>query len=353
MLLLGKLIRTGSEEMGMEVIKLKDSKVVILDQTLLPTEVRYIECSEVEAIAEAIESLRIRGAPALGVAGAFALAMVALKDPGAPKALLLQRLREARERIARTRPTAVNLSWAMDRVLRRAEAAGTAEAVVKEALWIYEENKEADRKMGEHGLGVIDDGDTILTHCNAGALATAGYGSALGVIKASWKAGKGIKVVVGETRPLLQGARLSAFELVYDEIPVTVITDSMAAFAMQRLGIKKVVVGADRIAANGDTANKIGTYSIAILAKAHGIPFYIAAPTSTIDPRMKSGDEIPIEFRDKDEIVFFAGKRMVPDGAEVFNPAFDVTPAEYITGIITERGVLRPPYRESIAALFP
>lgn len=339
--------------MAMDVIKLEDSKVVILDQTLLPTEVRYIECTEVEAVAEAIESLRIRGAPALGVAGAFTLAMVALKEPKAPKALLLQRLREARERIARTRPTAVNLSWAMDRVLRKAEAAGTAEAVVKEALWIYEENKEADRRMGEHGLQVIDEGDVILTHCNAGVLATAGYGSALGVIKTAWKAGKGIKVVAGETRPLLQGARLSAFELVYEGIPVTVITDSTAAFAMKRLGIKKVVVGADRIAANGDTANKIGTYSVAISARAHGIPFYVAAPTSTIDPRIKSGDEIPIEFRKKEEIVFFAGKRIVPDGAEVFNPAFDVTPAEYITGIITERGILRPPYRESIGALFP
>jgi methylthioribose-1-phosphate isomerase len=335
--------------MALEVIQLKGDRLLLLDQTLLPTEVKYLEVAGVEDLAEAIRSLRIRGAPALGVAAAFGLAMVALQNAKAEREEVLRRLEEAREEIRKTRPTAVNLHWALDRVMERArKAEKVPQEVVLEALRIYEENREADRRMGEHGSPLLEDGDVVLTHCNAGALATAGLGSALGVIKTAWKEKRRIRVIADETRPLLQGARLTSFEMVYEKIPVTVIADGAAAFAFQRMGVTKVIVGADRIAANGDTANKIGTYGVAVLARAHGVPFYVAAPLSTIDRSLRSGEEIPIEYRDRKEIEFFAGRRIVPDEAEVVNPAFDVTPAEYISGIITEKGVLRPPYEESI-----
>lgn len=333
----------------MEPVKFQDSKVVLLDQTRLPFEVRYVECKDLECIAEAIRKLRVRGAPALGVTAAFAMAMTAVKHADEEKGKLIEKLEEARKFISKTRPTAVNLFWAMDRIMEKARSSNNpGEVVIKEALRIYQENKDGEKRMADYGSELIKDGDVILTHCNAGALATAGYGTALGVIRAAWRKGRKIKVIADETRPLLQGARLTAFEMVEEGIPVTVITDNTAAFAMKNHGITKVIVGADRIAANGDTANKIGTYGVAILAKEHGIPFYVAAPTSTIDQTLSTGKDIPIEYRDGREVAFIAGRRFVPDGTETLNPAFDVTPSEYIAGIITEKGILRSPYRESI-----
>ncbi|NOZ59888.1 MAG: S-methyl-5-thioribose-1-phosphate isomerase [Euryarchaeota archaeon] len=333
----------------MRTIELKGEKVVMIDQTLLPEEVRLIECADTECIAEAIESLRIRGAPALGVAAAFALAQTALKNAHKPAQEVLSELEKTRRRIAATRPTAVNLHLALERVMNRArESPSPAEAAYREALRIYEEDLEANRRLGEHGAELLEDGDVVLTHCNTGALATASYGTALGVIVTAWRQGKRLRVFADETRPLLQGARLTAWELVQEGIPVTVITDSSAGYVMRTRGVTKVIVGADRIAANGDTANKIGTYSLAVLAREHRIPFYVAAPLSTIDPETPDGERIPVEYRGREEIEFFNGRRIVPREAEVLNPAFDVTPARYITGIITEAGVLTPPYEESI-----
>ena len=335
--------------MPLKTIDLKDEKVVILDQTLLPTEVRYTECETVECVAEAIKRLSIRGAPAIGVAAAFALALTALKNVDKSREAIIKELEKAYNIIRSTRPTAVNLFWALDRVMKVARSSEKpCEAVVKEALRIYHEDIAMNKKLGYYGAELIGDGDVILTHCNAGALATAGYGTALGVIRAAWEQGKKIKVFARETRPLLQGARLTAWELVEEGIPVTVICDSSAGLVMRKHGVTKVIVGADRIASNGDTANKIGTYSLAILAKEHRIPFYVAAPISTIDLNIKSGEEIPIEYRDEKEIVYFNNKRIVAEGAEVLNPAFDVTPAKYISAIITEKGLITPPYEENI-----
>ncbi|MDP6459202.1 MAG: S-methyl-5-thioribose-1-phosphate isomerase, partial [Candidatus Hydrothermarchaeota archaeon] len=311
--------------------------------------VKYIECEDLDCIAEAIKKLGVRGAPALGVTAAFALAMTAVQHADEGRDKLIEKLDEAREYISKTRPTAVNLFWAMERIMDKARSSNRpGEVAIREALRIYQENKDGEVSMGAYGSQLIEDGDVILTHCNAGSLATAGIGTALGVIKTAWRDGKKIKVIADETRPLLQGARLTAFEMVEEGIPVTVIPDNTAAFVMRNHGITKVIVGADRIAANGDTANKIGTYGVAILAKEHGIPFYVAAPMSTIDPRLPRGKDIPIECRDGREIVFIAGGRFVPDGAETLNPAFDVTPREYISGIITEKGILRSPYKKSI-----
>jgi methylthioribose-1-phosphate isomerase len=338
----------------MKTVEFRDGKVVLIDQTLLPGELKYIECTDVECIAEAIRSLRVRGAPAIGVTAALGVAMVALQSKGVPKEKVLETIEQAAEKLKETRPTAVNLFWAIERVLERArKAENPVEAVVKESLQMYQEDLETNRKIGEHGAALLEDGDRILTHCNAGALATAGvYGTALAPVKVAKEQGKKVEVYADETRPLLQGARLTAFEMVQEKIPVTVLTDGMAAFAMKNQGITKVIVGADRIAANGDAANKIGTYGVAILAKEHGIPFYVAAPLSTVDRDTPTGEEIPIEFRDGREIEFYNGKRVVPEGAEILNPAFDVTPSAYIAGIITEKGVLRPPFEESITKAF-
>ncbi|MBU2559979.1 S-methyl-5-thioribose-1-phosphate isomerase [archaeon] len=337
----------------MKVIEFQGGKVVILDQTLLPNETKYIECSDIECVCEAIKSLRVRGAPAIGAAAAFGMALTAVENAGKGRGEILEALRDTKEKLKETRPTAVNLEWAVERVYRAAKASKKPdEAALKEALRIYDEAVESDNKIGEYGAELITDGDVILTHCNAGGLATCGIGTALGVIKTAARKGKKIEVFADETRPLLQGARLTAYELVNEGIPVNVITDNAAAFAMKNMGITKVVVGADRIAANGDTANKIGTYGVAVLAKEHGIPFYVAAPLSTIDRDTATGDEIPIEFRDASEIIFFNEKRVVADGAGIKSPAFDVTPHKYITGIITERGVLKPPFDKSIKQAF-
>lgn len=337
----------------MKTVEFKGDSVAILDQTMLPEREEYIECTTVECIAEAIRNLRIRGAPALGVAASFALALTASQSRGEGREEVLELLRESYEVIKSTRPTAVNLLWALDRVMERAKASSNpAEETIKEALEIYEEDLKLNQKLSENGAELLRDGDVAMTHCNAGGLATAGVGTALGVLIEASRQGKRVKVFADETRPLLQGARLTAFELLEAKVPVAVNTDSMAGMVMRREGVSKVIVGADRIASNGDTANKIGTYSLAVLAREHGIPFYIAAPLSTIDLQAESGDDIPIEFRGREEIEFFNGKRVVPRGAEIYNPAFDITPSDYIAAIITEAGVLRPPFRESIKRAF-
>jgi methylthioribose-1-phosphate isomerase len=328
----------------MRTIYLEGDKVVLLDQTLLPTKKKYVECKDVECLARAIESLKVRGAPALGVASAFGLALAAIASKGKPKNDVLKELEKAYLRLKSTRPTAVNLFWAMDEVMKKAGSAQRpGEAAVEAAKKIYKDDITMNKRLEEIGSEVIADGDIILTHCNAGSLATSGFGTALGVIKEAFRKGKKISVFADETRPLLQGARLTACEMVDAKIPVTVISDNMAGFVMKNKGISKVIVGADRIALNGDVANKIGTYQLAVLAKEHNIPFYVAAPTSTIDSKSASGDDIKIEFRSREEIEFFNKKRIIPKEASVLNPAFDVTPAKYIRAIITEKGVLKPP----------
>ncbi|HEX8407221.1 MAG TPA: S-methyl-5-thioribose-1-phosphate isomerase [Thermoanaerobaculia bacterium] len=304
----------------------------LLDQRLLPREETWVECRTASAVADAIRTMVVRGAPAIGVAAAYGMAM-ADDLPGAAVEL------------KNARPTAVNLAWAVDRMLRANGATSEAEA-------IHREDVEANMRMGAYGAALLGNSSTILTHCNAGALATAGYGTALGVIRAAISGGKHVAVFADETRPYLQGARLTAWELQRDGIDVTLITDNMSGHFFQQGKFDAVIVGADRIAANGDTANKIGTYTVAVLANAHGVPFYVAAPLSTIDPACPSGASIPIEERSAEEVVDFNGSRVAPEGISVRHPAFDVTPARLITAIITDRGVLRAPYEEAIRSVF-
>jgi methylthioribose-1-phosphate isomerase len=308
----------------------------LLDQRLLPLQEVWVECKTASECAEAIRTMIVRGAPAIGVTAAFGLAMAARRGDD---------LQAAATELKGARPTAVNLAWAVDRMLR---AGGDLTA---EAERILEEDLAANKAMGQHGAQLLGQQATVLTHCNAGALATAGYGTALGVIRAAIGNGKQIAVFADETRPYLQGARLTAWELQQDGIDVTLITDSMSGYFFAEGKFDAVIVGADRIAANGDTANKIGTYTVAVLAHAHGVPFYVAAPVSTIDPRCPTGAEIPIEERSILEVVEIHGTRVAPEGIHVRHPAFDVTPARLITAIITERGVMRAPYGVAIAAL--
>ena len=332
--------------------------VVILDQTRLPAEVAYRVCKTAEEVADAIRRMQIRGAPAIGVAAALGIAL-GMKERGdeAPEALR-RRMEELAMLFAATRPTAVNLFWAIDRMKRTFEASipkgsrAAAEALTREALRMRGEDIEINRRMGMHGEPVIPQNARVLTHCNAGALATAGYGTALGVIRAAVEKGKKVEVLADETRPFLQGARLTAWELAQDGIPVTVITDSAAGHFLARGEVDLAIVGADRIAANGDVANKIGTYAVAVLAKENGIPFYVAAPLSTIDLSIPTGARIPIEERDPEEVRRAGDVKVVPEQASTRHPAFDVTPARYITGIITEAGIARPPYESSLRALF-
>jgi methylthioribose-1-phosphate isomerase len=309
----------------------------LLDQRLLPREEVWIPCPTASAVADAIRTMVVRGAPAIGVSAAFGMAMAARAGLD---------LGEAAEELKGSRPTAVNLAWAVDRML-----AYDGDPVA-EAERILEEDVAANRAIGRHGAALLGASTTVLTHCNAGALATGGYGTALGVIRAAVESGRHVAVFADETRPYLQGARLTAWELQRDGIDVTLITDSMAGHFFQQGQFDAVVVGADRIAANGDTANKIGTYTVAVLANAHGVPFYVAAPLSTIDPRCASGESIPIEERSAMEVVEISGTRVAPEGIHVRHPAFDVTPARLITAIITERGVLRAPYEEAIRTVF-
>jgi methylthioribose-1-phosphate isomerase len=337
-----------------ETIQWTDDGVVMIDQTRLPRETAYVTCKDYREVAAAIRSMVIRGAPAIGVAAAMGMALgVQRADP----ADLDAQVDEIAATLAATRPTAVNLFWAIERMkklyagMRGKPVKEIRARLVEEADRIYREDIAINLAIGANGAPLIPDGKTVLTHCNAGALATAGYGTALGVIRAAVAQGKNIDVFADETRPFLQGARLTAWELQEDEIPTTLITDNMAGHFLRSGRIGCVVVGADRIAANGDVANKIGTYSLAVLAKENGVPFYVAAPVSTLDLALASGDGIPIEQRPAQEVTEVFGVRVAPAGIAVQNPAFDVTPARYVTGIITERGVARAPYEESLRRL--
>jgi len=332
----------------------------MLDQRLLPTEEKYLMLRSYEEVAEAIKKMVVRGAPAIGVSAAMGLALGASQAVGTSVADLEDDFDYMCKVMSETRPTAVNLFWAIERMRARLrkEKSNTEDPLVikarliEEAQDIFREDIEANRALGRFGAELLSDGDTVLTHCNAGALATAGdYGTALGVIRGAIDAGKHIAVIADETRPFLQGLRLTAWELAKDNIPVTVITDNMAGHIMKTGKINAVVVGADRIAANGDAANKIGTYMVAVLARKHEIPFYVAAPITTLDLTLKSGDKIPIEERDGREVTHIKGQQLAPDGVEVKNPAFDVTPNDLITAIITDKGVARAPYGESLRAL--
>jgi len=331
----------------MRTLELRGKSLVLVDQTLLPEKLEFIKCRSVSDVARAIKGMKVRGAPALGVTAAMALAVAALNSRAKGRGALLHELKRAEKKIRRTRSTAVNLFVGLDRVMRVASKTSgdvqhVKKAVVQEAQKIANEDIETNRRMGRNGARLIKDGATVLTHCNAGALACVDYGTALGVIRAAKEQGKRIKVVATETRPLCQGARLTAWELHREGIPVTVITDSMVAHVMGQGLVDAVFVGADRIAANGDVANKIGTYSIAVLAKEHSVPFYVVAPTTTIDLSTPTGRKIPIEHRASNEIEFIGGKRLVPKGVKTLNPAFDVTPARLVTAIVTERGVVKP-----------
>lgn len=319
----------------------RDGAVILLDQRRLPMEEVYMRCDTVEAVAAGITDMVVRGAPAIGITAAYGVALAARLGWDRDRAIAV---------LAATRPTAVNLFWALER-MRRLPTGADADLVLAEAVRLHEEDKAICQAIGRHGEALIPDGATILTHCNAGALATGAYGTALAVIRAAHAAGKRIKVIADETRPYLQGARLTAWELHKDGIPVTVITDNMAGWLMAQGQIDCAIVGSDRTVRNGDVCNKIGTYSVAVLCKHHGLPFYAAVPVSTFDLTMATGAEIPIEERPASEVTSFTGTRVVPEGVPVRNPSFDVTPAGLVTAIITEVGIARAPYESSLAAL--
>jgi methylthioribose-1-phosphate isomerase len=340
--------------MKFKTIEWKGNRVRLLDQRRLPQEVRYLDCRDASSVAQAIRTMAIRGAPAIGVAAAMGIALAAKKIQSDRPIIFHRSLEKVCLEMRQTRPTAVNLFWAVDRMKRLLDQVHSygvdkmKARLEEEALRIYEEDLEINRKIGENGKTLIQNGDGVLTHCNAGGLATAGFGTALGVIRAAWVEGRRFRVFVDETRPLLQGSRLTAWELAQEKIPVTVLTDNMAGWLMKKGKIHLVLVGADRIARNGDTANKIGTYGLSILSKWHHVPFYVAAPTSTLDLSLASGRDIPIEERDPEEVTHFGGKRITPKGIEASNPAFDVTPHSLIHGIITEKGIMRRPFARAL-----
>ena len=340
-----------------ETIAWRDNQVVMIDQRKLPRVEQYVICRNYRCVKKAIQDLVIRGAPAIGVAAAMGVALGAIKIRAKKMDRFLSQLDDICDDMLAARPTAVNLRWAVNRMKRLAMANrdkaldDVKASLVAEAKQILEEDIAVNKAMGRHGRALLDDDMTVLTHCNAGALATGGYGTALGVVRAAVETGKAIQVFADETRPFLQGARLTAWELMEDNIPVTLITDNTAGYFMKAGRIDAVIVGADRIAANGDVANKIGTYMVAVLAKTHGIPFYVAAPMSTIDFDAKSGDDIPIENRSGKEVTHLQGRQHAPEGAMAEHPAFDVTPARYVSAIITERGVARPPFKRQLKAL--
>jgi methylthioribose-1-phosphate isomerase len=342
-----------------KTIEWTDDGIRMIDQRKLPTVEEYPVFKTHEEVALAIRSMVIRGAPAIGVAAAMGVALGVANSRAEDVEQLRAEFDEITRTLWETRPTAVNLFWAIERMKRvfvaatsgGADKPAVAQRLKLEALAIQEEDIDNNRRMGAYGQTLLPDSGTVLTHCNAGALATAGYGTALGVIRAAIENGKRIKVLADETRPFLQGSRLTAWELWKDNIDVRVISDNMAASFMRQGLIDAIIVGADRIAANGDVANKIGTYAVAVLAKQHDIPFYVAAPLSTVDLKIPDGSHIPIEQRDPAEVTHISGIRVVPEGVSVFNPAFDVTPHEFVTAIITERGVARPPYLDSLARL--
>jgi len=340
-----------------QTLEWTDSGVRFIDQTKLPTEETYVTCKTYEQVADVIRNMVVRGAPAIGVAAAMGIALGVQNSKAESVGELKQEFDRICDVIGKTRPTAVNLFWAIRRMQEKFERVRVRavpqikQALVEEAQRMHAEDIAANQAMGRHGATLMPSSGSVLTHCNAGALATCGYGTALGVIRAAVEEGKKIHVYADETRPFLQGSRLTAWELMKDGIPTTVISDNMAGEMMKQGKIGAIVVGADRIAANGDVANKIGTYTVAVLAKEHGIPFYVAAPFSTIDLETSDGAGIPIEQRNSREVTHIAGKQMVPDGVDVENPAFDVTPAKYVSAIITERGIARAPYEESLQKL--
>ncbi|OGR04739.1 MAG: S-methyl-5-thioribose-1-phosphate isomerase [Deltaproteobacteria bacterium RIFOXYA12_FULL_61_11] len=329
--------------------------VSMIDQRRLPTEELYLRHDTWQEVAHSIETMVIRGAPAIGIAAAMGIALAAVSSRATTLPALRAELDEAGRGLLATRPTAVNLAWALRRMAAVAERGDSVEALtralVDEAQAVYNEDVAINRALGRHGGALIDDGDGVMTICNAGSLAVSEYGTALGVIRAAVEAGKRLRVFAPETRPFLQGARLTSWELHREGIPVTLITDGMAATVMARGLVRLIVVGADRVAINGDAANKIGTYGLAVLAKYHHLPFYVAAPLSTVDPATSTGADIPIEYRHPDEVRGFRGERTAPAEVEVFNPAFDVTPSELIAGIITERGVARAPFEPALLAM--
>jgi len=327
----------------MRTIEWRDGVVVTIDQTVLPLKEEWIELRSYEEVASAIKEMKMRGAPLIGVAAAYGMALAAYHSKAETKEDFLRELERCAEILRKTRPTAVNLFWAIDRIMNKARNTqgnleDLREAVISEAQIMADEDVETNRRIGKHGAKLLSDGDTVLTHCNAGSLATVDYGTALAVIRAAWEEGKRIRVIADETRPKLQGARLTAYELMRDGIPVTLITDGMAGYVMAKGLVDKVIVGADRIVRDG-VANKIGTYTVAVLAKEHGIPFYVAAPTSTFD-LSKNSEDVIIEERSPEEVTHVGSVRIAPEGVEVMNPAFDITPLKYVDAIICEKGVL-------------
>lgn len=340
---------------AIETLRWHDDALELIDQRVLPRQVRYIRCDTVQAVVDAIGAMVVRGAPAIGCAAAYGIALAARPSPGDGATPGLPALERAHDELLRARPTAVNLRWALERMQRlwqaQPQARDLAARLLDEAHRIRAEDIRANLEMGRIGADLLPTSCTVLTHCNAGALATAGHGTALGVVRSAVAMGKSVRVIADETRPFLQGARLTAWELSRSGIPVTLIPDSAAGHLMSRGGIDAVIVGADRVAANGDVANKIGTYAVAVLAHRHGIPFYVACPVSTIDPQLADGSGIPIEERAAAELLGYGDIVWAPDGIDVHNPAFDVTPAELVAALVTERGIARPPYRESIATL--
>lgn len=340
---------------SLRTVEWKDNSVVMINQTKLPNELVYVRYTDYNEVAEAIRTLIVRGAPAIGVSGAFGLALAALQSKATDKESLIKDLEHAKKVLFETRPTAVNLAWGLDRIMNVARDCGDVseirDNVVKVAKKMADEDIEINMRMGKNGSRLFNDNDTIMTHCNAGALATVAYGTALGVIRATKDSGKKIRVIATETRPVMQGSRLTAFELKHDGIDVSLIPDTAVGYSMANGLVSKVIVGADRILRTGHVYNKIGTYQVAMMAKQHGIPFYVAAPLSTFDLKSAPKDVV-IEQRKASEVTGVAGKKTAPDDIKVINPAFDMTPPELITGIITEAGVAVPPFEESIKKLF-
>jgi len=340
---------------SLRTVEWKDDKVIMIDQTQLPNQLVFVEYSDYNQIADAIRTLVVRGAPAIGVSGAFGLALASLQSKATTKAELISDLEKAKKILFETRPTAVNLAWGLEQIMKVAISGESVdkikELVVNEAKKMADEDIQINKTIGKYGSELFDDNDTIMTHCNAGALATVAYGTALGVIRATKESGKNIKVIATETRPVQQGSRLTTFELKHDGFDVSLIPDTAVGYSMANGLVDKVVVGADRIVKTGHIFNKIGTYQVATMAKQHGIPFYVAAPLSTFDMESNAKDVI-IEMRNGKEVTGSGDKKTAPDGINVINPAFDMTPPELISGIITEKGVVKPPFEESIKKLF-
>ena len=340
---------------SLRTVEWKDNKVVMIDQTKLPNKLEYVTYSDYNEVANAINTLIVRGAPVIGVSGAFGLALAALQSKATTKDDLLKDLEDARKTLFETRPTAVNLKWGLDKIMQVAKNGNTPDqiriTIIDEAKKIAEDDIKTNKTMGKFGSELFSDKDTIMTHCNAGALATVAYGTALGVIRAAKESGKNIKVIATETRPVQQGSRLTAFELKHDGIDVSLIPDTAVGYAMSKGLVNKVIVGADRILRTGHVYNKIGTYQVATMAKQHGIPFYVAAPLSTFDLQ-NNPDDVIIEMRNGSEVTGIGDKKTAPDGINVINPAFDMTPPELISGIITEKGIAKAPFVESIKKLF-